>query len=760
MPSFFQSFTNHRPDYQAEIASARADEAAEHTHAGALQKTIDILMGAHTVIEFDTGGAITSANDNFLSTFGYTLDELRGHDRAILLAPSARDGADDRRFWEQLSHGQPVSGEFRRVSRDGTPVWLLGVYTPVPNADGSGTHIAGFGHVITADKERAADHEGQLAAINKSQAVITFSLDGRIIEANENFCAALGYSREELVGQPHSMLVDAEYRKSADYRRFWEKLGRGEYQARQFKRIGKGGREVWIQASYNPILDAEGKPCKVVKFATDITAEKQRNADYEGQLAAINKSQAVITFGLDGVIQEANPNFCEALGYTREELVGKHHSMLVEPGYRDSAEYREFWQKLGRGEYQAGQFKRIGKGGREVWIQASYNPILDADGKPFKVVKFATDITTQVRAAHALEHAVGQTQDVVKAAQDGDLTQRIELDGKAGSIRDLCAGVNDLVENMAGVVGRIKTAASAIDTAAREIAAGNTDLSSRTEEQAASLEETASSMEELTSTVKQNAENAKQANQLAIGASDVASRGGQVVSEVVTTMSSISAASKKIAEIISVIDGIAFQTNILALNAAVEAARAGEQGRGFAVVASEVRSLAQRSAGAAKEIKSLINDSVERVGTGSKLVEQAGSTMNEIVTSVKRVTDIMAEISAASSEQSQGIEQVNTTITQMDEVTQQNAALVEEASASAKSLEEQADGLTTSVSRFRIGDNDVPAPAVAAPVPRPATRKPTPALHSVSRPAHKPAPRPAARAPLPPTGTDDQWTEF
>ncbi|WP_043114999.1 methyl-accepting chemotaxis protein, partial [Solimonas soli] len=272
-----------------------------------------------------------------------------------------------------------------------------------------------------------------------------------------------------------------------------------------------------------------------------------------------------------------------------------------------------------------------------------------------------------------------------------------------------------------------------INTAAREIAAGNSDLSSRTEQQAASLEETASSMEELTSTVKQNAENARQANQLAIGASDVAVKGGAVVAEVVTTMASISEASKKIADIIGVIDGIAFQTNILALNAAVEAARAGEQGRGFAVVASEVRNLAQRSASAAKEIKALIVDSSDRVGTGAKLVEQAGRTMDEIVGSVKRVTDIMGEITAASQEQSQGIEQVNQTITQMDEVTQQNAALVEEASASARSLEEQASGLAASVARFRLtgaprpaaGDEALASPAAVkpAPVARPAPLK-------------------------------------
>ncbi len=602
-----------------------------------------------------------------------------------------------------------------------------------------------------------ADLEGQIAAINRSQAVIEFHLDGTIIKANDNFLNTVGYTLDEIRGQHHSLFVEPVHRTSAEYRAFWEKLGRGEYDAGEYKRFGKGGKEVWIQASYNPIMDMNGKPFKVVKYATDITAQKVRSADYEGQLAAISKAQAVIEFTLDGRITHANENFLATLGYTLDEIRGQHHSMFAEASYRSSNDYRLFWEKLGRGEYDAGQYKRSGKGGKEIWIQASYNPILDMNGKPFKVVKYATDVTEQVKAPEVLRDAVAQTQQVVVAAKDGDLTKRIALDGKTGSIRDLCSGVNDLVDNMANVVGRIKEATVAINTAAREISTGNSDLSARTEQQAASLEETASSMEELTSTVKQNAENAKQANQLAVGASDVARKGGHVVSEVVTTMSAINESSKKIVDIISVIDGIAFQTNILALNAAVEAARAGEQGRGFAVVAAEVRSLAQRSAGAAKEIKSLISDSVEKVGNGSKLVEQAGKTMEEIVTSVKRVTDIMAEISAASQEQSQGIEQVNQTITSMDEVTQQNAALVEEASASARSLEEQAQGLNNSVNRFKVDDSAVRStdPVVES---RPATRNVTVMPARATRTAATPARKAAANGHA--AKQDEQWTEF
>jgi methyl-accepting chemotaxis protein len=290
---------------------------------------------------------------------------------------------------------------------------------------------------------------------------------------------------------------------------------------------------------------------------------------------------------------------------------------------------------------------------------------------------------------------------IARHVADGDLTSNIEVESK-DETGQLLQALKDMNESLNGIVGEVRNTTDSISTAAKEIAAGNSDLSQRTEEQASSLEETASSMEELTSTVKQNAENAKQANQLAANASDIAVKGGLAVNEVVQTMASISTSSKKIVDIISVIEGIAFQTNILALNAAVEAARAGEQGRGFAVVATEVRNLAQRSAAAAKEIKILIGDSVDKVDTGSRQVDQAGATMDEIVTAVKRVTDIMAEIAAASNEQSDGIEQVNRAIIQMDEVTQQNAALVEQAAAAAESMQEQAGTLMEAVSIFKL----------------------------------------------------------
>jgi len=545
------------------------------------------------------------------------------------------------------------------------------------------------------------DDTAKIAAVNRSFAVIEFSLDGMILSANENFLTAMGYTLEEVQGKHHSIFVETSYRNSADYKAFWAKLGRGEYDAAQYMRVAKGGRAVWIQASYNPILDARGRVYKVVKFATDITAQKQRDAEFEGQLAAIHKSQAVIEFTLDGTILKANSNFLATLGYTLEEVKGRHHAMFVEPGYRDSAEYKAFWAKLGRGEYDAAQYKRIAKDGREVWIQASYNPIMDASGRPYKVVKYATDITAQIKAAQMTEQAVRQVGRAVDAAKAHDLTQRIPLDGKSDEIRTLCSGVNNLLDTMAGIIGNIREASAAIAAASAEISAGSQDLAQRTESQAASLEETAASMHEITTTVRQNAQNAQAANQMAGAARDTADKGGSIVAEAVQAMGRIESSADKIAEIMGVIDEIAFQTNLLALNASVEAARAGEAGKGFAVVAQEVRSLAQRSASASKEIKTLIQQSNAQVKAGSDLVNKAGTSLTEIVGAIKQVSGIVAEITTASVEQSNSLEQINTAIASMDETTQRNGALVEETSAASQALSTQASDLAALVQRYR-----------------------------------------------------------
>ncbi len=391
----------------------------------------------------------------------------------------------------------------------------------------------------------------------------------------------------------------------------------------------------------------------------------------------------------------------------------------------------------------------------------------ESDGSFAVIVILATTVFATLMAAvlawwvtRSITRPLAVAVDVAQRVAAGDLTSKVEVK-TTDETGQLLQALKDMNESLGKIVGEVRASTDTITTASSEIAAGNQDLSQRTEEQASSLEETASSMEELTSTVKQNADNACQASQLAASASSIAVKGGAVVGDVVSTMGAISESSKKIADIIGVIDGIAFQTNILALNAAVEAARAGEQGRGFAVVAGEVRNLAQRSAGAAKEIKALIEDSVGKVDSGTKLVDQAGRTMEEVVSSIKRVTDIMAEITAASQEQSSGIEQVNQAVTQMDQVTQQNAALVEEAAAAAESMQQQARQLATAVTVFKLDASHANLAVAAKPVasvrkaPFVERRGPNRPKNVTRLPAASAKPAAVAKS-----GTDDEWTEF
>ena len=593
-----------------------------------------------------------------------------------------------------------------------------------------------MGMTLQRDVHASAQYEATFEAVSRAQAMIEFNMDGTVVKANDNFLKTLGYTLQEIQGKHHRMFCESAYANSPEYTAFWAKLNRGEPQISTFRRFTKAGKEVWIQASYNPIPDAAGKLVKVVKFAIDVTEQRNKAAEFEGRINAIDKAQATIEFNLDGTVVKANDNFLRTLGYTLQEIQGQHHRMFCEPAYTNSSEYQAFWQKLGRGENESGVYRRLGKGGKEVWIQASYNPIFDANGKPYKVVKYATDITAQKvaeaerqAAQKVMEQLVVEAQAVLGRLASNDLT--MEMAGTyPGELEKIKTSINSVVHNLTDTIATVRSAVEAVSSGAEEITNGNEDLAQRTSEQAGSLEETSASMEEMTSTVKQNADNAKQANQLAIAARDTADKGGTVTKKAVDAMSEINKSSKKIADIITVIDEIAFQTNLLALNAAVEAARAGEHGRGFAVVAAEVRNLAQRSATAAKEIKGLINESIQRVNDGSELVNQSGKTLEEIVSSVKRVTDIIGEITAASQEQASGIDQVNKAIMSMDETTQQNAALVEETTSAAQSMKEQAKELMRQVEVFKLSATGSPS---QRPIPVPSKPKGSAALSASQR---------------------------
>ena len=423
----------------------------------------DAISKSQAVIEFNMDGTIITANPNFLDAMGYKLPEIAGRHHQIFMPDEARNSVEYRAFWADLNLGKYKAGEFKRVGKGGREVWIQASYNPILDASGKAVKVVKFASDITSQKIRNMEDAGKIAAIGRAQAVIEFNLDGTIITANENFLGALGYSLAEIAGKHHSMFVAPSERESRDYREFWAALNRGEFRSGEYKRFGKGGKEVWILASYNPILDDTGKPFKVVKFASDVTAEKLKAADFAGQIEAIGKSQAVIEFNMDGVVLNANQNFLATLAYTLSEIQGKHHQVFMPADVRESAEYREFWKGLNRGEFQSGEYQRLGKGGREVWIQASYNPINDLNGKPYKVVKYASDVTAQVIARKKSEKVRGMMESVAAGAEELNASVR-EISAAMSKSRETASTAVDRVEDADRQAHRLSAAAESMQS--------------------------------------------------------------------------------------------------------------------------------------------------------------------------------------------------------------------------------------------------------------------------------------------------------
>ena len=595
-------------------------------------KAIVAAMGkSQAMIEFGTDGTIVDANENFLDAMGYTLDEIKGQHHRMFVEPRYADSTEYAEFWQRLGAGEFQTAEYKRLGKGGREVWIQASYNPILDKRGKPVRIIKIATDITAQTLRNADYLGQLDAIGKSQAVIEFDLSGTILDANPNFLNAMGYSLDEVKGRHHRMFVEPAYADSDEYAAFWERLGAGEFQAAEYKRLGKGGREVWIQATYNPICDPAGKPYKVVKYATDITASTMKNAEYRGQIDAIGRSQAVIEFELDGTIITANKNFLGAMGYGLEEVKGKHHRIFVDPNEVETAEYAAFWRELADGTHKSAEFRRRAKDGSDVWIQASYNPIFDPEGRPIKVIKYASDITDQVLARQRSER-------IAVLAREN---------------------LNRIVESVASVTDRSSTAASA-----------STQTSS-------TVQTVASASEQLDASAREIAESMSKSKAEVGRAIEETARADEATQ-------SLSKATESLNHINALIQDIAGQINLLALNATIESARAGEAGRGFAVVANEVKSLANQVSGATGQISGEIENmhAVARdVVNGLHGIQNAIELVENSVTSsaaaVEEQTATTREISSSMQTASIAIQDVDAglaAILESAETTKQAAA--------------------------------------------------------------------------------------
>ncbi len=671
---------------------------------------IAAIHRSQAVIEFDLQGNVLWANDNFLDMTGYALDELRGRHHSLMCPADYARSPEYALLWNRLGQGTFDTGVYKRIRRDGRPIWIQASYNPILDSDGRPYKVVKFATDVTDAQLQAAEFEGKMAAIDRAQAVIEFDLHGTILDANENFLAALGYRLEEVRGKHHRIFCEPDDARSPGYRLFWEKLGRGDFDASLYKRRASDGRQVWIQATYNPILDAEGKPYKVVKFASDVTESQLRNSDYEGKVAAIDRSQAIAEFSLDGTVLTANRNFLLALGYQADEIVGKHHRLFCADDYARSAEYRLFWDKLGRGEFDAGVYKRRNSRGEEIWIQATYNPIFDADGKPCKVVKFAVDITeSQIRNS---DYA-GK----VAAIDRGQAVIEFDLTGKIlDANRNFLATLGYRLEEIRGQHHRLFCEAEHVASseyrefwarlAQGEVFGGRfmrlskfgqriwiqatynpifdaegqvhkvvkfaTDITRQVEMEQhvrQKIEQMNLSLHALTRSINQIAETTDDANRMARRTLEEAERGSLTLTRSLDAMAAIGTTAGGIQDIVQVISDIANQTNMLAFNAAIEAARAGEHGLGFSVVADEVRKLAEKSSQATKEINKLILESVKSIAQGSEISRSVGEAFGMIAEGVGKTQQSIEAINGSTAAQLDDAARVNQLIQELDAAT-------------------------------------------------------------------------------------------
>ena len=677
-----------------------------------LKTRMDQINVACVVSESDLKGDITYVNDLLCEVSQYTREECIGQPHSMFRHPDMPKSVF-KEVWATIGRGEIFRGVIKNRKKDGSPYWVDALIAPVLGSNGKPIKYIGVRYVITDVILKQQELEGQMGAINAAMAYIEFRPDGTVIKANDLFLQALKYNnQQEIEGKHHRIFCDSNYVRSREYEQFWNNLRNGEAQIGEFKRIGKDGSDVWIQANYTPVKDDKGNVIKIIKLATDITLQKIKTMDFQGQLEAIGRSNAVIEFNMDGTIITANDNFLKALGgYSISEIKGKHHRMFVDPSYARSAEYSDFWKKLNNGEFVVGTYTRIDKHGKEVYIQASYNPILDINGKPVKVVKYALNMTEVIRA--------------IKGMASGDLSLRCDTSVDNGG---LTAEINKALENLNSVLGQInqgsdvvakssnllqkkvdemKRNATEVSTAISQMAKGAQDQAQKTDESSKLVNHVMSSSNEME-------KKANVINKAAERGLESSNQGMKTVKVLVENMigikdsanqtsQSIGVLTKRTEEIgrtLNVITDIASQTNLLALNAAIEAARAGDAGRGFAVVAEEIRKLAEDSRKSAVEIEKIIGD-VQKdttaagkaidtmeasVKEGNKSSVEAEKIFQEIANSTEETFGASKEIQAATITQKESISIVVKNIEQIVVVSEETAAGTEEVASSSQQM--------------------------------------------------------------------------